>query len=168
MDSLYHPVPREVLQDTDQFTCWAAALESWMSVTPESPLGWAIKTQDDAIREYEYFCDSRDGQSIVKSFKWFAEALGMNFEIFRPGRELSAAYIYEKLKSKGYLYVFIVGQPKIGNGLAHASVIYGIAGTGSGECTVGVMDPWITGIVPSKSFAEYQMASEVVVAWLEF
>jgi hypothetical protein len=167
MSGFYHPMPREVLQDTDRFTCWAAALESWMSVTPESPLSWAIRTQDDAIREYEYFCDDAGGAGVLKGFRWFAAALGMRFESFKPAAGLSAAYVYEKLETKGYLYVFAVGQKALGNGQAHASVIYGISDDETEDCTVAVMDPWKSGIVPAKTFGEFQKAEEILIAWLE-
>ena len=169
MSSLFHQIPREVLQDTNQFTCWAAALEAWLSVTPGCPLAWAIKNKEDAIREYEYFCESASGENILKGFRWFAAAFGMNFDSFKPAQKLSARYVYEKLAAKGCLYVFAVGQPALGNGRAHALVIYGISDYETDECcTVAVMDPWKSGIVPTKSFREYQKAEEILIAWLEF
>jgi hypothetical protein len=166
-DHLQLQIPKAVLQDTNQFTCWAAALESWLSVTPGCPLAWAIKSQTDAIREYEYFCDDETGARVLKGFRWFAAALGMRFESFKPAAGLSARYVYEKLETKGYLYVFAVGQQTLGNGRAHASVIYGISNYETERCTVAVMDPWKVGIVPTKSFREYQKAKEILIAWLE-
>jgi len=56
----------------------------------------------------------------------------------------------------------------MGNGLAHASVIYEISKPWSGDCSIGVMDPWVgKGISPGVPLENYRRAKEAVVAWLE-
>jgi hypothetical protein len=170
MTSFYRPVPNEVFQDPTTHTCWAAALESWMSVTPQSPASWYIKTQEDAINEMKSFCDGNLGLSIKQfGFPLMAAAVGMGFEVFLRARELSGNFLYAKLKAKGYLYIFVAGgHTGLGNTLAHAGVIYGIANPWGKNCTVGVMDPWPgKGIRPMQPLADYQKAKEAVVGWLE-
>src|SRR5688572_2966508 len=140
--SYYLPIPKEVFQNKERFTCWAASLESWMSVTPNSPASWFIKTQDDAINEWNTFCDDNSGLDAKWGFALMAAAVGMNAEVFKNASNLTASFIYWKLKTYGHLYVFFTGgQTGLGNGLAHASVIYGISSSSDNGASVGVMDP---------------------------
>jgi hypothetical protein len=129
--------PKLAEQDQDKFTCWAAALESWMDVTPQSPLRWAIKTQDDAISQYKMFCGTKDGLEMPWGFQIMAAGVGMDFKVFLDPRHLTGAFLYWKLKTKGHLYFFVARW-----GVAHAGVIYQIANPWRKSCTISFMDPW--------------------------
>lgn len=168
MSGFYRYPPKEIAQDKTKFTCWAAALASWMSVTPSCPMSWLIKTQEDAIEEWKDFTDDKSGLSVKKGFQWMASACSMNAELFKPARRLTGDFIYSKLRSKGYLYIFFAGgQMTSGNGLAHASVIYGISNPWSSDCVVGVIDPWNGENRTGENLKNYQRAGEILVAWLE-
>jgi hypothetical protein len=119
MSSIYYEPPREVFQDPKKFTCWAATLESWMSVTPESPASWFIKTQDDAIRTWQDFTGNKGGLNVKSGFQWMAAACGMEFEVFADAKKITGEFLHAKLKERRYLYFFFAGgQTNLGNGLA--------------------------------------------------
>jgi hypothetical protein len=169
MSTVYYKPPREVFQDPKKFTCWAAALESWMSVTPESPMNWLIKTQDDAIRNWADFTGDNGGLNVQSGFKWMAAACGMEYSVFPDAKELTGNFLHAKLKARRYLYFFFAGgETNLGNGLAHASVIYEISKPWSKDCSISVMDPWVgKGIRPGQPLEVYRQAKEAVIAWLE-
>jgi hypothetical protein len=155
MSSFYRPIPREVFQDTTKFTCWAAALESWISVTPDSPASWYISSQEDAIRECADLSDSKKGLSVkdILGFQWLAAACGMRFDVFKPAKKLMGGFLYSKLKSRSHLYIFFAGgDTNLGNGLAHASVIYGVDKPWGNDCTLGVMDSLAEGNCADAAF----------------
>jgi hypothetical protein len=55
--------PRVVTQANEKI-CWAAALESWMSVTPQSPASWFLKTQRDALRQWQTFTENGEAATF--------------------------------------------------------------------------------------------------------
>lgn len=170
MSSVYYEPPREVFQDPEKFTCWAAALESWISVTPNCPASWFIKTQQDAIDNWKDFTGSKSGLNVKEGFPWLAAACGMEYKVFKSAKDLTGDFLYSKLKTRRYLYFFFAGgQTGLGNGLAHASVVYEISKPWSKDSSISVMDPWVgKGIRPGQPLAVYRGANEAVVAWLEF
>jgi hypothetical protein len=169
MSSVYYEPPKEVFQDPKMFTCWAAALESWIGVTPNSPASWRITTQADAISQYSMFTDSKGGLEVKEGFKWLAAGCGMEFKVFKKAKDLTGAFLDEKLRRRRYLYfLFAGGDTGMGNNLGHACVIYEISKPWSQDCSISVMDPWPgNGIKPGQPLTAYTRANEAIVAWLE-
>ena len=165
--TFYEPPPT-IYQDPTQYTCWAAALESWISVTPNCPISWAVQTQEQAIDHWDMFTDSKNGLS-KEGFKWMAAACGMNYKPYKKAKDMTGTYLDGKLKKRRYLYLFFAGGATgLGNGLAHAVVVYEISKPWSKNCTISVMDPWPgNGRMPGQPLTNYTKAKEVVVAWFE-
>ena len=179
--NFYLPAPPEVLQDQSQFTCWAASLESWLSVTPQSPASYLIQTQDDAVAMFSNaFTTNKNGLEIKLGFSMLAATAGMQFKVFFKASQLTGDFLYTMLRNRGYLYLFFAGRGPdlpggtgtscgvaVGNGLAHAVVIYGISNPWNpSKCTLGVMDPW-SGMRAGVDLKCYRQAKEAVVAWLD-
>ncbi len=169
MSAFSRELPKKVQQYKDgRFTCWAAALESWMSVTPQSPASWFLKTQDDAINEWKSFSGSNAGLDVKWGFRLLAAAVGMNYKIFKPAGKISGSFLYNKLKTKGYIYVLYAGGTTNTNGqFGHCVVIYGISDVWSNECQVRFMDPW-TANYKTESLSYFQQANEAVTGWFEY
>jgi hypothetical protein len=169
MSTVFRDLPKLVEQDESKFTCWAASLEAWMSVTPRSPAQWFIKTQEDAISAWKSFCNDKSGLNVKEGFPLMAAGVGMDFKVFPRASQLSGAFLSGKLKIKGHIYLFFGGgQTGLGNTLAHAVVLYKVSNSWSSNCTVGVMDPWPgIGFREDEPLASFQKAKEAVVGWPE-
>lgn len=169
MSTVFRDHPKLVEQDKSKFTCWAAALESWMSVTPKSPAQWFLKTQADAINEWKSFCDDKGGLDVQWGFRLMAAGVGMDYKVFPQASQLSGGFLSGKLQIKGHLYLFFGGgQSGLGNTLGHAVVLYKVSDSWSSKCTVGVMDPWPgIGFREAEPLATFQKAKEAVVGWPE-
>jgi|GEM_PF-2145440 len=168
--SVFRPHPKLVKQDKKKHTCWAAALESWMSVTPQSPAHWYIKTQEDAIDEWEMFCNKKGGLDVIWGVQFVAAGTGMDLKVFPDASKLTGRFLADKLKTKGHLYFFFAGgQTDIGNGIGHCVVIYRVANFFSDACTLSIMDPWpdVQGYTENCPLADFKKAKEAVVGWPE-
>jgi len=170
MSSTYSVIPDEVLQDTTRRTCWAATCESWLSRIPQHPANTiGGLTQSDLIAMYSKYTDPQDGLDIKRGFPEFAVDMQMTIDAFLDAKQITGAYLYAKLKKYKYLYMFFAGgQTGLGNGMAHASVIYGIGNAFNQNCTLGVMDPWDRGIVPMQPLANYRKAKEALIGWYPY
>lgn len=161
MSSIYRVIPKEVLQDTEQHTCWAAALVSWLSVTPQSPASYITKPEQ-ALACFADHVDGKGGLDNKLGFYSMTRHAGMDARVFLKAADLSADFLYSKLMDKGYLYMFFLAGD-----VAHASVIYGISDSSGKDCTLGIMDPWLRGIVPMQPLSTFLKAKQAVVAWFD-
>jgi hypothetical protein len=163
MSIIYLVKPKEVLQDPERHTCWAAALVSWLSVTPQSPASKFITSQEQALECFADHVDENGGLDNKKGFYSMTQLAGMNAEVFLKAETLKPDFLYSKLSNKGHLYIFFLN-----NNLAHASVIYGLSeSSGSDDYTLGIMDPWQRGIVPMQPLSTFLQAKQAVVAWFD-
>jgi hypothetical protein len=168
-------LPKKVVQykiktmEQTKLTCWAAALESWMSVTPNSPGSWYLTTQDSAIDNFYMFMESNGGLEIQWGFRFMAAAVGMEIGVFKPSSKLSGSFIYSKLKSRGHIYLFYAGGVSNTSGeIGHCVVIYGINNPWDKNCTVSIMDPWFGEYNVDKPLSFFQNANESVAGWFEY
>lgn len=170
MGEFARELPRKVQQYKEgRFTCWAAALESWMSVTPQSPASWRISTQDDAIDDYYMFMESNGALEIQWGFRFMAAGVGMEFKVCKPATKLSGALIYEKLKNRGHIYLFYAGGMTMASGqIGHCVVIYAVTDPWSGKPLVSYMDPWFGDYKVREPLSYFQNAKEAVVGWFEY
>ncbi|MDQ6785461.1 MAG: hypothetical protein M3033_01390 [Acidobacteriota bacterium] len=169
MSAFSRELPKQVQQYKDgRFTCWAAALESWMSVTPQSPASWFIKTQDDAIAEWKSFSGSNSGLDVQWGFRLMAAAVGMEYGVFKPAKKISGGFLYDKLKTRGHIYVLYAGGMTNTSGqFGHCVVVYGISNLWSDSCKVSFMDPW-TANYKDEPLTYFQQAGEAVAGWFDY
>ncbi|NQT40043.1 MAG: hypothetical protein HQ581_21300, partial [Planctomycetes bacterium] len=142
MASFSRTVPDLVEQDRTRHTCWAAAVTSWVKATPKSPARWWLNSQEDAISQYEMFCNSKGGLSVSPGMQWLAAGVGMGLKVYKKASGLDGSYLYWRLATRGHLFLLLAGgSTGLGNTLGHAVVVYKIT-SGSGGYSLGVMDPW--------------------------
>lgn len=170
MGEFARELPRKVLQyKKGKFTCWAAALESWMSVTPQSPASWMISTQDDAINQWSMFMADNGGLEVKWGFRFMAAAVGMEYKVCKPAKKISGSLIYEKLKYRGHIYLFFAGGMTMASGqIGHCVVIYGVSDPWSGKAKVSYMDPWYGDYKVREPLSYFQGADEAVVGWFDY
>lgn len=170
MSGFSRELPRKVQQykEDGKVTCWAAALESWMSVTPQSPASWFMKTQDDALSSWKSF--TVDGGLEVKwGFRLMAAGVGMEYQVCKPAKKITGALIYSKLKQKSHIYLLFAGGMTMTSGqIGHCVVIYGVENPWSNDCKVSYMDPWFGDYKKDEPLSYFQNANEAVVGWFEY
>src|SRR5687768_7690051 len=98
MSIIYLDKPKEVLQDPEKHTCWAAALVSWLSVTPQSPASF-ITSQEQALECFSDHVDDKGGLDSKKGFYSMTQLAGMNAEVFLKAETLKPDFLYSKLSS---------------------------------------------------------------------
>ena len=117
-----------LVRQREAMSCWAAALESWLSVCcPGSQYSeaWAIR----AFSRWQ----AGDSRIEWEGLKAAAGLFRMRSEEVGVGA-LTPDYLEEKLRSGGHLYITYIPTP--GPVAAHTVVVYGI-----GNAAVDVMDP---------------------------
>jgi hypothetical protein len=124
------PVPPIVAQDRNKSECWAAALASWLQVTPGRPklnkqklIDKYSDLEDDGVSE------DTIAQTIVPDFN-------MQFARQRAGL-LAPEWLEFKLRNNGYVVLVY----KSGQQSSHTINVYGIEQDGAGWY-VRCMDPW--------------------------
>lgn len=170
MSSFSRELPKKVLQykEPGKLTCWAAALDSWMSVTKQSPASWFATSQDKIIEAYEAFTDASGALNIEWGFEMMAAGVGMKYGVFKPAKKLSGAFLHSKLRYRSHIYLFYAGGVTMASGqVGHAVVIYGIEKPWSKDCTVSVMDPWF-GNYRKEKLSHFRGAKECVAGWFEY
>jgi hypothetical protein len=170
-----NPPPKKVAQDTSTFTCWAAALESWIGVAkPGTPTAMMAKTQDELIAAYKDVEGAKNGLMVKKALTQILFDFQMMLDLYSPSgnggggqkRPVAAATVLQRLMTKGYLWCFYIGGPGLGAFLGHSEVIYGITKSSSPDAELQVMDPW-TGTLTTKPVKELNQADTVCICWLE-
>ena len=162
------PPPKTVAQG-DGYKCWAAALESWLSVTP-GRLRW---TQDQLLEKRGHFTDPERKNLYPSAFNGDA----INADIFKGMlqdpildlkmlcKEVSVTErveggdIYWLLRDQGYIYI-VYTVAKDGD-VRHANVIYEV----DSEGYVNVMDP-MRGALMNKAVDEFH--SPVLIAYRQY
>jgi hypothetical protein len=154
-------------------TCWAASLESWLSVKQHSPVAWHTGGEKSIVEDIKTWNVLYQGLgkgvlvdqagSLTKAGAiWVLENAGMAGKGFPNPKLLTGQFIYSKLKEKGHLYVIRTWPD-----WSHAEVIYGIENWESSKtCKVAVMDPR-----PSYGYFKFDLDSfqtdkSVLIAWL--
>lgn len=149
-----------VVTQMDAWACWAAAMESWLRVVP----GRKIRTQHDLMGEMEqkHLLTDDGGLKLSKGLPILARKVGMNVAVFPKHKELTFQFLYDKVKSKGHLY--LIYHPDGNQGyVAHAHVVWAIGGDWE---WVYVMDPY-----KGKGYRAFDMddywsqSKEFVVGW---
>ena len=154
----YLTVP-PLVEQVDEVSCWAAALEAWLSVTP----GRTRKSQHELIgvMEKKKALDEEGYLKVKKGVLILRQLAGMELEVFQKHEkaQLTGSFLLKKLAKRGYLYmVYNVF------GVGHAIVVYGIVNDPGSE-TVFAMDPWM-GTSTNDTLANYKRDShEFVVGW---
>jgi len=117
MASYYLAKPKDVHQKTN-WTCWAAALESWSYVVPQS----AYYAQADVLDMFSYLTDNNGGLPPLR-FPSVAQFFAMKYEVVR-GSDFGYSFIETTLCWFGHMYVAYNRT----DGSSHAVVVYGAAG----------------------------------------
>jgi hypothetical protein len=160
-------LPKEVLQPHDSYKCWAAALESWLDVTPNSSGTAYVKTMQDAIALFAPKSGPLGGLDIKTEFEFMAEMIDMDYASFPRHKMhlLTGGFLYSKLKHKGHLYIVVSGGTVTSSvELAHAGVIWAMANWGGSKPVLAVMDP-IYGYVPDRPLSYYRSAANAILGW---
>jgi hypothetical protein len=104
-----NPPPKKVAQDTTKFTCWAAALESWIAAAnPKTPQA-SMTTQDQLIASYKDFEGAKNGLAIAKAIRQVLFEFQMMLDLYFPSgtnpnvkkQQVTAAAILQRLMMKG-------------------------------------------------------------------
>ncbi|MCC6539365.1 MAG: hypothetical protein IT162_17570, partial [Bryobacterales bacterium] len=95
-------------------TCWAAALASWFTVHPSSPLAWRTPTEASLVKEMrawdvlhagvhkEHLLHSND--ALTKAgIGWLFENAGMTGKAFPTARTITYPYLHHMLKLRKQL-----------------------------------------------------------------
>ena len=149
-----------LVEQVDEMSCWAAALEAWLSVTP----GRKRRSQHELIgvMENKAALDAEGYLNIKKGVPLLAQMVGMGLQVFPKHKkaQLTGTFLLNKLAKRGYLYmVYNVF------GVGHAVVVYGIVNEPGNE-TIFAMDPWMGKAYTNDTLADYKRDShEFVVGW---
>ncbi len=149
-----------LVEQVDEMSCWAAALEAWLSVTP----GRKQRSQHELIGVMEKKAAlNADGYLITKKgIPLLAQMAGMTVQVFPKHKkdQLTGTFLLKKLAKRGYLYmVYNVF------GVGHAVVIYGVVNEPGNE-TILAMDPWMGRSYTNDTLDDYKVDShEFVVGW---
>jgi hypothetical protein len=162
-ESLF-PAPRLVAQNSE-FHCWAAALESWLELSPPRD----TMTQDELIEEFRDVEDP-DTEAMTNA-GWSRVSLRFNMEgalfsvqgHFLKPNEINGEFLAERLNSKGYLlfiYNLVPGGP------SHVNVVYGVFEKDN-QTFVQVMDPFTQGNggLVTRPLTFYTRRSGVGMLW---
>ena len=170
--SFFRPFPKKVQQYKDEehgYTCWAACLVSWLSVTPQSPGNWLAETQDDAIKNFggQPFTDQNGILKGSSGLKWAFAATNMDFYVIQPGTALSGLFLYNLLRYKSHIYFYYHSQnPQTQTTTGHTIVIYGIKNPASDNCKISYMEPWIGDYKLDVPFMNFQAAEYICIGFL--
>jgi hypothetical protein len=154
--------PPVVKQDATDL-CWAAALESWLTVVPGR--GWA--SQDELRKRYgkpkaKEGEESTGPEGGLDPLTWpaVAQAFQIQYRVVE-GSDLQYLWrlVYSKLQ-KGHVLILFPLQ----SGAGHTHVIWGIDQDSSGEFVYSVMDP-NSGDLSTRQDRFYTLRKQVVVAW---
>lgn len=140
--------PRLVRQ-REAMSCWAAALESWLSVccpAANYDEAWALQALKD--------CQVSDHRLTMAGLRRIAGMFGMASEETGPGA-LTPEYLAARLHL-GHLYISY--DPGTRPDTGHTVVVWAV-----GPVTVEVMDPW-EGYL-SRPFAFFASRSRAFVGW---
>ncbi len=164
--------PPKLVKQTG-LTCWAASLESWLSMKNQSPVAWHTGTETDIVKDIKEWNVLYQGMgkgvlidsagSLTKDGAiWVLENAGMAGKGFPNPKLLTGQFIYNKLKEKGHLYVIRTWVE-----WSHAEVIYGIEDwENPKKCQVAVMDPRPVHGYYKFDLDSFQTDRSVLIAWL--
>ena len=165
-------VPTLALQSG--MTCWAAALVSWLSVKPGSPMAWRSSTEGALVRDIRAFSAiskgtgkgeliHENGGLTKEGAGWVLENAGMHGKGFQNPKLVTGRFLHDKMRTHGHLYLIRIW----GAGMCHAVVVHGIENWKSPDCTLWVMDPnphWGGYVV--LPLAEALKDHQLFVCWL--
>ncbi len=157
MSWTYLQWPPPVFQ-IDPYSCWAAALESWIRAT-HRPVQ-AVR-QDDWLGLLDDQTDANGGLTR-HGIGVLARMVGMGVKVFRAGKTPSIDFMHSKLRQSGHL-LFIFSWLSVG----HAQVIFGV---NRKEGRLAFMDPApIEGAWGTRRLEDYFTPSgEYVVGWVQY
>jgi hypothetical protein len=164
LDVALVPAPRLVEQNS-QFHCWAAALESWLEVSPPRD----TLTQDELIDKFRAVEDPNTDAMTNPGWTEVAREFNMDGTMFSvQGRflnpnEINGEFIAERLNSQGYLlfiYNLVPGGP------SHVNVVHGVFEKDN-QTFVKVMDPFTQGNggLVTRPLTFYTRRSGVGMLW---
>ena len=171
MATFHLPKPKLVKQTG--LTCWAAALESWLSAKPDSPVAWRTGGEKSIVADIRTWNELAEGTgqpamlddagSLTKAGAiWVLENAGMAGKGFPNPRLRTGNFIYQKLAAKGHLYVIRTWIK-----WSHAEVLYGVTDWDKPwKCKVSTMDPR-----PDYGYYDFDLESfqsdrTLLIAWL--
>lgn len=170
-ESLILTVPQMFLQSG--MTCWAAALASWFTVHPSSPLAWRTPTEASLVKEMRAWNTLHAGvykkkepllhanDALTKAgIAWLFENAGMAGKAFPLARTITYPYLYQMLRQRKQLLVVRIWS----GGMSHALVLYGIQDWSKPACQLWVMDPNRGHqVIPAQELKEDK---QLFVCWL--
>ena len=160
------PTPEHVEQ-ANTYWCWAAATESWLTVTD----GRDPHSQSELRTMFSAFTDPSNGGLTPQGWGELAKKFNMEARMFStwgggsgtPG-QISPKFIYDTLKTKGFILIVYNLMP---GGPAHTNVIYGIQSNASGT-NLQIMDPEPTsssGGLLTRPLSHYTSRDFVGLLW---
>lgn len=153
------PPPPIVKQNVElqnkHFSCWAASLESWLTVSPQTQY-----TQDQLMEMFKPWEDPSNGG--LTSNGWSEVSKKFSLEgTWGTGPELTAGFLQEKLRNKGFVLIVYNLVPQ---GPSHVSVVFGVRVRSSGKF-VRVMDPFGEGELVERPLDFYTVRDFIGLLW---
>lgn len=158
------PAPRLVPQDSE-YHCWAAALESWLELSPPRDM----LNQDQLIDEFRAVIDpdteamTNPGWSeVARRFTMDGTVFSVQGGFLKPN-EINGEFIADKLNRNGYMlfiYNLVPGGP------SHVNVVYGVFEKNN-QTYVQAMDPYTRGSggMVTRPLSFYTNRSGVGMLW---
>jgi peptidoglycan hydrolase-like protein with peptidoglycan-binding domain len=163
-----------VVRQKDVWWCWAAALESWLVLTPRSTWwrwadlldSWVGTTpsrppttiQDKLQRQFRQVVTSTGGLRTPDGILLLLKTLGIQYQMMR-GVDLRGEIVYSHLRKHGHL-LLIYGQ-----GASHTLVVYGVRIVHGQRPEFLAMNPAIGLDVVELGIIQQYLA--VFVGWLD-
>jgi len=150
----YKSLPPLEAQETT-WSCWAAALRSWLLVTPGRP---TYNTQSDLITLYQ--TTPSGGIDPEEKIPTIAGDYSMDYEVI-SGRRFRGSRIARLLREKGHVIIMY----NIATGIAHSHVVYGVGYPDGVNYRISVMDPSSGGGYKNMPVDFYTSKTALIIAY---
>lgn len=148
--------PAPIVSQSNTYWCWAASLESWLTVSPRTQ-----HNQQELMLMFTPWEDPHNGGLTPMGWGVVSTRFNLEARDFVPGSRLTAEFLHARLRRNGFLLIVFNLAP---GGPAHTNVIYGIRVRSSGSF-VRVMDPQDPGQVVERPLNYYSNRDFVGVLW---
>ena len=135
----YSLSPPPIVAQAKSWACWAACLESWLTVTP----GREMYSQAQLLAMFAPWADPTTGElKMPEGWNEVEKKFRIQHRLFDSSRadtptRLTSAYLLDLLKGQGFLLIiFRLSR----GGAAHTNVLFGVRKRSTGN-QVRVMDP---------------------------
>lgn len=148
--------PAPIVAQSNTYWCWAAALESWLTVSPRTQ-----HTQQELMVMFARWEDPANGGLTPIGWGEVSKRFNLRATDFVPGSRLTAEFLHARLRNNGFLLIVFNLAP---GGPAHTNVVYGVRVRSSGSF-VKAMDPKGSGQIIERPLNFYSDRDFVGVLW---